>query len=189
MTGKRIRASALNLFLRMILIAMLSFMAIPVMAFVEKESAFAYILFVVFGILYLFMLCYFFVFTLWSEGGSDRNRVANNVIVYHPWKGFLSAAIVMIPLYVIQIIPLFFSDTTPEILKAVLTVLKLIFSMPGFFPTLALTGGDLSQFLDVMGTSICCVLYTIAIVCSGIGYLVGYKQITLIRPWIEKLTK
>jgi len=96
-----------DLLLRYIMICVFMFMCTIVIATSPK------ILGPVLGIFYFIALIYYFWFTMKTEGGLDVNRVKTGQMPQFRWKGLLCAAIVAVPLILINFIPNFFPDPTP----------------------------------------------------------------------------
>lgn len=86
---------------RVCLVAMLSFMSFTLTAFVSTN-----ILVPIFAVFYTLMLAYFFVFTMWTEGNSDTNKVKIGLMSEMKSKGFMAAAAVLLPLIIINLITL-----------------------------------------------------------------------------------
>lgn len=100
-----------NLLLRYILICMFMFMCVVVIAMQPK------ILGPILGIFYFIALIYYFWYTMKAEGELDVNRVSIGQMPYFRFKGALCAVILVIPLMILNIIPNFFTDPTPEVYK------------------------------------------------------------------------
>jgi hypothetical protein len=109
-------------------------------------------------------------------------------------KGFISAAILTVPLCAINIIPLFFTPDLKNIFASVIGILKLIFSMSNVFTAQIFikTGFDIAQDVGVntestiIATVVYCSVMLICTIGAGIGYIIGFKQIPLIKPWLNK---
>lgn len=188
---------SLSLLLRTVLVCMLSFMAVITLGMVGSSNGeINPVISVIFGIIYLFMLLYFFVYTSWVEGGKDNNRVkigqANEMV----YKGFLSAAIVVVPVIAVFVITYAFMNVQNTVMS-ILNILKLIFVWAGIYLTVPFTGGISTTSVDAEGTAdptlalymtlILCVIYIIAAICSGVGYIFGYKKISFIPQLVNKI--
>ncbi len=195
---KSILKLSLSLLLRTILVCMLSFMAVITLGMIGTSNGeINPVVAVIFGIIYLFMLVYFFVYTAWVEGVKDNNRVnigqANEMV----WKGFASAAVVVIPVVIIFIVTYVFMDVQNGIMS-LLNILKLIFVWAGIYLTVPFTGGISTTSVDADGvadptlalymTVVLCAVYILSAVCSGVGYIFGYKKISFIPQLVNKLT-
>lgn len=146
------------------------------------------------GIFYFFVLLYFFVFTMWYEGGKDINRLNTGLIKKNMGKGFISAAIVAVPLCIIHIVPIFFPPEMKNLFATILGVLKVIFSMSSVFAVQIFikdevditqgVGGNLES--AYIAAFVYCGILLICVIGSGIGYIVGFKQIPIFKPWLDK---
>ncbi|MDF2686026.1 MAG: hypothetical protein K0S55_1207, partial [Clostridia bacterium] len=119
--------ASLYLLARVILVCILSFLSIPMASI--APGIFRPIL----GIFYFSIMLYFFVFTMWYEGGKDINRINTEMVNKNLGKGFISASILTIPLCIINIVPLFFPSDLKNIFVTIFGVLKIIFSMSNIF--------------------------------------------------------
>lgn len=188
---------SLSLLLRAILVCLLSFMAVITLGMIGSSNGeINPVVAVIFGIIYLFMLLYFFVYTAWVEGGKDNNRVnigqANEMV----WKGFVSAAIVVVPLIAVFVITYIFVDVQNGFMSF-LNIIKLIFVWAGIYLTVPFTGGISTTSVNSEGvadpelalymTVILCAVYIIAAICSGVGYIFGYKKISFIPQIVNKI--
>lgn len=97
-----------DLLLRYLMICVFVFMCIILISTSPK------LLGPVFGVFYFIALIYYFWFTMKTEGGMDVNRVKIGQMPFFRWKGALCALILVIPLMILNIIPNFFPDPTPE---------------------------------------------------------------------------
>ncbi len=163
---KSVLKNSLYLLLRFALVAFLSFTSYLLAAKYEFVS---YILVVIYG----FALLYFFSYTLWYEGDRDTNRVKIGQAPETLWKGFVSAAIVLIPIIIALAVSLFFiSSTGPA--SEVWGLVRIILSSGGFYLFYVLFP------LSPVGATVAVIfLYLIAIVCAGTGYILGYKRISV----------
>ncbi|MBE6890610.1 MAG: hypothetical protein E7481_01155 [Ruminococcaceae bacterium] len=193
---KSVLKLSLSLLLRTVLVCMLSFMAVITLGMIASSNGeINPVVAVIFGLIYLFMLLYFFTYTSWVEGGRDNNRVAIGQATEMLYKGYLSAAIVVIPIIAIFVISYVFMDVQNSVM-GVLNILKLIFVWAGIYLTVPLTGGISTTTVDTEGadptlalymTLILCAVYIIAAVCSGVGYVFGYKKISFIPKLTDKI--
>ena len=96
---------------------------------------------------------------------------------------------------IIFVISYVFMDVQNSVM-GVLNILKLIFVWTGIYLTVPLTGGISTTTVDTEGadptlalymTLILCAVYIIAAVCSGIGYMFGYKKISFIPKLADKI--
>lgn len=104
-----------NLFLRYVMICVFMFMCIILI------STSPSVLGPIFGVFYFIALIYYFWFTMKTEGGLDVNRVNIGQMPYFRWKGAVCALILVVPMMIINIIPNFFPDPTPEEYQAYFT--------------------------------------------------------------------
>lgn len=188
---------SLSLLLRTVLVCMLSFMAVITLGMIASSNGeINPVVAVIFGIIYLFMLLYFFVYTSWVEGGRDSNLVkigkANELV----GKGFISSAVIVIPIMAIFIVSYVFMDVQNTVMS-VLNILKLIFVWAGIYLTVPFTGGISTTTVDAEGgsdpilalymTVILCAVYAVAAICSGVGYIFGYKKISFIPQLVNRI--
>lgn len=194
---KNIFKLSLHLLLNTFLVCMLSFMAIITLGMVGASNGYINpVISVIFGLLYFFMLMYFFVHTAWVEGGRDNNRVAIGQARETIYKGFLSAAVVVLPIIAIFIVTEMFKQNEST-LMGILNILKLIFCWAGVYLTVPLTGGvsntniegvsSLDPMADMLITAILCGVYVVAWICAGVGYIFGYKKISFIPALTNKI--
>ncbi len=176
---------SLYLLARVILVCMLSFMAIPL------SSVAPDLLEPVLALLYTFMLIYFFVLTMWHEGGKDRNRVEIGAMKPMPYKGYLSAFIVTLPLMAISFSMYAVGSEVKNIFVDILRIVKVVFSFSTSYAINLFTSTSESDILEGVQTQqsdaliaviVFCVIYFIASVAAGIGYTFGYKKIEVINP-------
>jgi len=164
---------------------MLSFMALPMSSMAPD------ILNPILAILYTFMLIYFFVLTMWYEGGKDANRVETGVMKPMPYKGYLSAFIVTIPLMINSYAMYAIGPEVKNIFVSILRIIKVVVSFSTSYAITLFTTTSESDILEGAPTRagdaltaviVFCVIYLIASVCAGIGYTFGYKKIEVINP-------
>ena len=176
---------------RIILICMLSFMALPL------SSMYPPLFNPVLAILYTFMLIYFFVLTMWHEGGKDANRVEIGTMKPMPYKGYLSAFIVTIPLMINSFAMYAIGPEVRNAVVSVLRVVKVIFSFSTSYAITLFTSTTESDILEGAQTQasdalsaviVFCVIYFAASVCAGIGYTFGYKKIEVLNPLKKQIT-
>ena len=176
---------------RIILVCMLSFMALPL------SSMYPPLFIPVLAILYTFMLIYFFVLTMWHEGGKDANRVEIGAMKPMPYKGYLSAFIVTIPLMINSFAMYAIGPEVRNAVVSVLRVVKVIFSFSTSYAITLFTSTTESDILEGAQTQasdalsaviVFCVIYFAASVCAGIGYTFGYKKIEVLNPLKKQIT-
>ena len=176
---------------RIILVCMLSFMALPL------SSMYPPLFNPVLAILYTFMLIYFFVLTMWHEGGKDANRVEIGAMKPMPYKGYLSAFIVTIPLMINSFAMYAIGPEVRNAVVSVLRVVKVIFSFSTSYAITLFTSTTESDILEGAQTQasdalsaviVFCVIYFAASVCAGIGYTFGYKKIEVLNPLKKQIT-
>lgn len=170
---------------RIILVCMLSFMALPL------SSMYPPLFNPVLAILYTFMLIYFFVLTMWHEGGKDANRVEIGAMKPMPYKGYLSAFIVTIPLMINSFAMYAIGPEVRNAVVSVLRVVKVIFSFSTSYAITLFTSTTESDILEgaqaqasdaLSAVIVFCVIYFVASICAGIGYTFGFKKIEVINP-------
>ena len=181
------------LFLRLVLVCILAAMSIPVTGFFTDVTI------PVLAIFYFIMIMYFFIFTSWIVGGKEV--LADNRTKQKPFmaKGFVSAGIVGVFVAIIFFMPNVIAATmgTSNSLYLIFYFIKIGFSMVSAYPmiwTQSIVAGVSMSSTAPIGDSFSSVAATIVffaiIVCciigSGVGYIVGYKQIKIIQPWLDK---
>ncbi len=176
---------------RIILVCMLSFMALPL------SSMYPPLFNPVLAILYTFMLIYFFVLTMWHEGGKDANRVEIGAMKPMPYKGYLSAFIVTIPLMINSFAMYAIGPEVRNAVVSVLRVVKVIFSFSTSYAITLFTSTTESDILEgaqaqasdaLSAVIVFCVIYFVASICAGIGYTFGYKKIEVLNPIKKQIT-
>lgn len=176
---------------RIILVCMLSFMALPL------SSMYPPLFNPVLAILYTFMLIYFFVLTMWHEGGKDANRVEIGAMKPMPYKGYLSAFIVTIPLMINSFAMYAIGPEVRNAVVSVLRVVKVIFSFSTSYAITLFTSTTESDILEgaqaqasdaLSAVIVFCVIYFVASICAGIGYTFGYKKIEVLNPLKKQIT-
>ncbi|PWM46588.1 MAG: hypothetical protein DBX47_02065 [Clostridiales bacterium] len=185
--------TTLYLFLRIVLVCILAAMSIPITSFATDITI------PILAVFYFLMIMYFFIFTAWTVGGKDV--IANNRTKQKPFmaKGFVAAGIVAVFLAIVFFMPNVISSTmgSSNSIFLIFYFLKLGFTMFSAYPlvwTHSLVSGISMSSDEVMGDTFSSVAATIVyfaiIVCcvigAGVGYIVGYKQIKIIQPWLDK---
>ena len=187
---KNVFKLSLTLFLRTILVCLLSFMAVITLTVIGSSEGYVNpVISVVFGVFYFIALLYFFIYSAWDEGKKDSNRVAIGQSKEMIYKGFLSAAIVVVPIITIFILTHVFGDYQNDIMN-ILNIIKLIFMWAGAYFTVPFTGGVSTTTIEpgaetdpttaIIMTSILCGVYVASWIGSGVGYIFGYKKISFI---------
>lgn len=180
---------SLYLFARYVLICVLVFMTVPLSGILPN------ILNPILGFFYLFVLLYFFIFTMWHEGKRDKNRVETGQLKELKSKGFICAAIVAVFLSIFVVSPMFFSPDSESVVLTVLAILKTAFCMPiayliPVFFNLDVDiessyGGNIENL--TASTILFLIVMAICIISCGIGYISGYKSIQIIEPVKQKV--
>ena len=194
---KKVLKLSLGLLGRTILICLLSIMAVVTLSIIaSSKGQINPVVSVIFGSLYFIMLVYFFVLTAWNEGGKDSNRVAIGQSKEMIYKGFLSAAILVIPIVTVFILTHIFEDYQNNIMN-ILNIIKFIFMWTGIYFAVPFTGGISTTTIEpgaetdptaaLIITCILCGVYVIAGICAGVGYIFGYKKISFIPKLMTKL--
>ena len=193
---KNIFKLALHLFLRVILVCLLSLMAVITLGTIGSSNGqINPVVSVIFGVFYFIMLVYFFILSAWTEGGKDNNRVAIGQSTEMIYKGFLSAAIVVVPVVTVFILTHVFSDYQNNVMN-VLNLIKFLFMWAGIYFTVPFTGGVSTTTIELgaetdptsalIMTAILCAVYIISWIGSGVGYIFGYKKISFIPKLMNK---
>ena len=180
---------SLYLLARVILVCMLSFMAIPL------SSVAPNILNPILAVLYTGMLIYFFVLTMWHEGGLDANRVEIKTMKPMPYKGYLAAFIISLPLmansYAMYAVG---SDVSNPVIRA----LKIVWVVSAFSTSYAINFFTSTSEADILegaptqssdaltAVIVFCVIYFVASICAGLGYTFGFKKIEVVSKLKEK---
>lgn len=189
---------SLNLFLRAVLVCMLSFMAVITLGMIGSSNGTVNpVVSVIFGIIYFFMLMYFFVYTAWVEGCKDRNRVAIGQTKEFVCKGFFAAAIVTLPIIGVFVVASVFEGNQSVVMN-IFNLIKLVFCWAGIYFTVPFTGGVSTTTIEgestldfevkIILTCILCAVYFAAFIGAGIGYIFGYKKISFIPAIINRIT-
>lgn len=179
MEFKSIAKGSWFLFLRFFLVCLLCLMTVPLATFAPD------ILGPALGFFYGFVLLYFFVFTMWSIGKKDTNLVKTELAKENLAKGFLSAGILAVILFILVLIPSFFSQGNTGTAAVVFNVIKFFLSMSVNYLVVFFFGAS-SPYGTVIMFGIVMLICTVS---AGIGYIVGYKNIPLIEPTIQKIKK
>ena len=187
---------SLYLFLRLVLVCILALMSIPVARFATDVTT------PLLAIFYFLMIMYFFIFTAWSVGG--RDVIKNNRTNKSPFlaKGFIAAFIIAAFLVIVFFMPNIISSligSPSGSLYLVFHFMKLFFiffsaysmvwvqSIVSGIPILISVDeilGDINA--SVAATIAFFVILLCCVIGAGIGYIVGYKQIKIIQPWLDK---
>lgn len=176
---KSILQSAWFLFLRLILVCILCFMTIPLASFAPA------ILTPLLGFFYGFVLLYFFIFTMWSVGKKDTNLVKTGLSKENLAKGFLAAGILAVILFILVLIPSFFPQDYTGTVAVVFNFIKFALSLCINYLVIFFFG-NASLYGTVIVFGIAMIICTAS---AGIAYIVGYKNIPLIEPLIQKIKK
>jgi len=191
---KHILRSSSHLLLRVILVCALSFMSITIIS-ISPELMIPFL-----AIFYFIVMLYFFTFTMWHAGVQDINKVKLNTQKETLYKGFLSALIVVLPLCMFNIIPLFFDLSQSNIFYTIFGIIKVVFSMCCVFAITFITGGNAMTFAEnegeavqpinaILSTEIYCIMMIIFVIGAGIGYIFGYKRIEIFPPLYKNIKK
>ena len=185
---------SLYLFLRLILVCILALMSIPVAGFATDVTT------PLLAIFYFLMIMYFFIFTAWSVGG--RDVIKNNRTNKSPFlaKGFIAAFIIAAFLVIVFFMPNIISSligSPSGSLYLVFYFMKLFFIFFSAYSRVWVhsivsgipisgdeTLGDINA--SVAATIAFFVILLCCVIGAGIGYIVGYKQIKIIQPWLDK---
>ena len=154
------------LFLRILLICALSMMA-------STLTIKAPIMNPIFGIFYFFALIYFFALTCHHEGMSDRNRVETSLIKKKKAKGFISAAIIIVPMLLAGAIPVIFMDGIKNIFTNVLSIIYAIFSLSVMNLADTFVGDTGSK---TIAFAVYATVYAVCLICAGISYILGFED-------------
>ena len=125
------------------------------------------------GVFYLFALMYFFILTCHHEGMSDRNRVETALIRKNKAKGFISAAIVIVPMLLAGAIPVIFMNGIENVFTNVLSIIYAVFSLSVMNLADAFVG-DTGSKLIAFG--VYAAVYLICFICAGISYVLGFED-------------
>lgn len=182
---KNVFKCSLYLLARIILVCMLSFMAIPLSSMAPS------VLNPILAVLYTGMLIYFFVLTMWYEGGKDANRAEIGTMKAMPYKGYLSAFIVTVPLMVNSYAMYAISSESGNVIIDALRIIKVIFSFSTSYAITLFTstseadilqGAETQQADALAAVIVFCVIHFAASICAGIGYTFGFKKIQVFEP-------
>jgi len=182
---KRTLQRSLYLFLRYLMIALLCLMTI-----ILAEAA-PMILYPVLGLFYLVAVLYFVIFTSWHEGGKDIALVNAGASKKNLGRGFLAfipVAVLLVAVAVARIIAVPFGDVSGfSLSQGILPMFDTLLMMPDWY---------LANLPELFGANtvfwryfIHFALLAVYWVSSGIAYIVGYKRILIIKPWLDKWKK
>lgn len=115
----------------------------------------------------------------------DTNLVKTELAKENLAKGFLSAGILAVILFILVLIPSFFSQGNTGTAAVVFNVIKFFLSMSVNYLVVFFFGAS-SPYGTVIMFGIVMLICTVS---AGIGYIVGYKNIPLIEPTIQKIKK
>lgn len=187
---------SLYLFLRLVLVCILALMSIPVARFATDVTT------PLLAIFYFLMIMYFFIFTAWSVGG--RDVIKNNRTNKSPFlaKGFIAAFIIAAFLVIVFFMPNIISSligSPSGSLYLVFYFMKLFFILFSAYSMAwvhSIVSGipiliSVDEILGDINASVAAAIafFVILLCCvigAGIGYIVGYKQIKIIQPWLDK---
>lgn len=176
---KSILRSIWFLLLRFILVCVLCFMTIPLASFAPA------IMPPILGFFYGGVLLYFYIFTMWSVGKKDTNLVKTGIAKENLAKGFLAAGILAVVLFIFVLIPSFFPPDAAGTAAVIFNLIKFCLTMCVNY-LITFFFGPASPYGTVIVFGIMMVLCTVS---AGIAYLVGYKNIPLIEPFLQKIKK
>ena len=124
---------------------------------------------------------------MWSVGGKDRIKVDRGVMKKNMAKGFVSSGILAVFLLFIYFASFLFGQFMDELVLRVWGFIKLFFTMFPMYMTIWLTSLEVSADIQTLVAAIVYVVTLIScVVGAGIGYIVGFKRIPIIQPWLDK---
>ncbi len=191
MKKRNIFKPTLYLFMRLCLVGVLCFMTSPLST--RNEALFNPI----FSVFYYFVLMYLFVYTMWYEGCQDRIHVnsATRPSADMPYKGFLCSGILAAIQIVIYFLPRLFSLFSVNALSVVATVARTVGLMPYIYPISLIStrslgsvaSGVLQSQTEYVWTTVIFILLVLStVVGAGIGYLAGYRDVKILKPYLDK---
>lgn len=178
---KTVLRSALDVFLRTLMVTALSFASYPLVA---AAKDFGYALKCILAVFYYIVFLYFCIFNLWTAGGKDKIKTDAGHMKPMLWKGFAAAAVVFIPSAAVYALGVCLPENG---LRAGIRIANYIlsghsmyaFSMFGITNVEpGLTGALITAFFCLSG-----------IIAAGVAYTVGFKEIKIIRPWLDQWKK
>lgn len=179
------------LLLRVVLVSVLSLMAIPLMSWNED------IMCPILAVFYLFVLFYFFCFTSYTEGFSDRNRIETGIIRENKNKGFLSAGILLAVMFAVGgvLMVLRTTDNYSNFGYVILNIIYMAFAystsfsiyffQKGSYGITDVSGGDIQRLTS--GLIVFAVIYIIAFILAGISYRIGNAGKHPVKDAITKI--
>ena len=167
----------LHLFLRVILVCILSIMASAVAATAPM------FLNPLLGLLYLFAIIYFFTFTCNFEGTRDRNKVETGLIRENKGKGFLCSGVLVSTMIIVGAIPTFWGTET--IFTKIVSVIYYILSMSVWNLVEIFTSGAENSMVRFI---IYATVYIICFILAGVGYRLGYENKHPFKPLADKFS-
>lgn len=190
---KAFRKSVLYLSLRYLLVTFLSFMTYTLVARSPRVLA------PIMAVFYFCVTMYFFVYTLWYEGCRDISRVKTGAVREFPAKGFAAGGVLGVVLSVFYVLPRFLPSGST--VHGIFYLIKSYLMLPCIYAALPFVDQSMSEseFLawkTQMGSALELRMdlvffgFLLAwIIGGGIGYLLGYKDIHPLRPFLDKWKK
>ena len=178
---KTVLRSSLDVFLRTLMVSALAFASYPLVA---AAKDFGYVISCVLAVFYYLVFMYFCIFNLWTAGEKDKIKVNAGHMKPMVWKGFVSDAVVFVPTAIVytlaNVLPKNTLGDVFRIINVVLTEHSMyIYSMF----RISNSGGGLTGALI---TAFFCLSGTVA---AGVSYIVGFKGIKIIQPWLDQWKK
>lgn len=178
---KSILKSALHVFLRVLMVTVLAFASYPLVA---ASGDFKHLVSCILAVFYVIVLTYFNIFNLWSAGCKDKIKFDAGRIKPMPYKGFIASAIVYVPMgivyAIVQILP-------KNSVRDVFVLLNYVLSGHStyIFSAFGINNVDGGVIGAIIIVSVC----TLGIVSAGIAYIIGFKGIKIIQPWLDQWKK
>lgn len=178
---KSVLRSSLDVLLRTLMVTALAFASYPLVA---AAKDFSYALKCILAVFYYLVFMYFCIFNLWTAGGKDRIKVGAGHMKPMIWKGFAASAVVFVPSAIVYalgvLLPACGFRSGIRILNYVLSGHAMyIYAMFGVTSAEAsLTGTLITAFFCLSG-----------IIAAGVAYIVGFKDIKIIQPWLDQWKK
>lgn len=182
--------SVLYLSLRYLMMAFLSFMTYTM---VTRSP---HVLAPLMAVFYFCVTMYFFVYTLWYEGCRDISRVKTGVVREFQAKGFAAGGVLGLILSVFYVLPRFMP--AGSMVHGIFYIIRTVLMLPCIYAAIPFVDQGMSEaeFLawkeQLSGTlelrmDLVFFGFLLAwIIGGGIGYLLGYKDLHPLRPFLDK---
>lgn len=178
---KTVFRSSLDVFLRTLMVTALAFASYPLVA---AAKDFAYPLKCILAVFYYIVFMYFCIFNLWTAGCKDKIKVNAGHMKPMFWKGFASSAVVFVPSAVVYTLGVLLPDCG---IRSGIRILNYILS--GHAMYIYAMFGVTSAEGGLAGALITAFFCLSGIIAAGVAYIIGFKDIKIIQPWLDQWKK